>query len=50
MDSGKPYPRSSKRWQELTDSVAYTIAKDCLPFSTVDKPGFKRMLATFDSR
>ncbi len=50
LDSGKPYPRSSKRWQELTDSVAYTIAKDCLPFSTVDKPGFKRMLATFDSR
>lgn len=50
LQQTQAYPRSSKRWQQLTDSVAYTIAKDGLPFTAVEKPGFKRMLATFDRR
>ena len=46
----KPYLRSSQMWITLTDSVSYAIGKDMLPFTTVEKSGFKKMLATFDPR
>lgn len=39
-----------KRWRELTDSFTYFIAKEMLPMNAVEKPGFKKMLARFDSR
>ena len=45
---GQKYPRDGNRWKELTDSVAYFLAKEMLPFYTVEKEGFKRMLTTFD--
>ena len=32
------YKKKGKRWKELTDSVVYYIAKDCLPIYTVEKP------------
>ena len=48
--SAQKYPRSSKRWQQLTDSITQCIAKDMLPLHTVDKPGFRKMVECFDSR
>ena len=42
--SAQKYPRSSKRWQQLTDSITQCIAKDMLPLHTVDKPGFRKMV------
>ena len=48
--SSQPYDRKSKKWMELTNSVTYCIAKDMLPMYTVEKPGFRRMLAVFDKR
>lgn len=46
----EPYPRSSKKWKQLTDSVAFCLAKDSMPLYTVSKPGFKKMIDTFDHR
>lgn len=48
--SGQPYPKDSKRWQQVTNAVTYAIAKDCLPFRTVEKPGFTRLVSTLDRR
>ena len=48
--SSQPYDRKSKKWMELTNSVTFCIAKDMLPMYSVEKPGFQRMLATFDKR
>ncbi len=44
------YERKGKRWRDLTDAVVYYIAKDCLPLHSVEKAGFKRLLAAFDGR
>ncbi len=45
-----PYDKKSKRWNELTDAVAFCLAKDMLPFQTVEKDGFKRMIHKLDPR
>ena len=44
------YTRHSKKWQQITESVAFSLAKDSLPLYTVDKPGFRKMLHTLDPR
>lgn len=44
------YSRSSRRWQQLTDAVTNFLAKDMIPIYTVEKPGFRKLLAAFDSR
>ena len=44
------YARNSKRWKELTDAITHCIAKDMLPIYTVEKSGFRQMVAAFDSR
>ena len=44
------YERKGKRWKELTNAVTYFLAKDCQALYTVEKPGFKKLLDTFDSR
>ena len=36
--------RVNKKWQELTDSVLYCIAKDIMPIHTVEKEEFKALL------
>ena len=36
--------------KDLTKLVTYCPAKDMLPISTVDKPGFKAMLRKFNPR
>ena len=42
--------RSSQRWKNLTSSVCYCIAKDMMPFRTVNNEGFQKMLHTFEPR
>jgi len=44
------YNRKSKKWEQLTSVVTRCVAKDMLPMAIVKKPGFKRMLGTFDPR
>lgn len=48
--ANQKYSRSSKRWQQLTNSVTHCLAKDMMPIYSIEKPGFKKMLQTFDSR
>lgn len=50
IEKNTKYEKKGKRWKELTESVAYCVAKDSLPIRAVEKPGFKRLLGTFDSR
>ncbi|XP_071344173.1 E3 SUMO-protein ligase ZBED1-like [Trachinotus anak] len=45
-----PYDKSSKCHKDITEAVAYYIAKDMLPLSTVEKPGFKNLLHVLDPR
>ena len=44
------YVRSSKRWQEITNSVGKFIAKEMMPVSVVERPGFKEMVQKLDPR
>ena len=44
------YDRKSRKWQSLTESATYFLAKDMLPLYSVEKQGFKRMIASFDER
>ena len=38
------YSRGSSKWEELTHSVTYCIAKDMLPIRIVKKEGFKTLV------
>ena len=49
-DKTKLFSSSSDEYKKLTKSVTYCLAKDILPISTVDKPGFKAMLRNFNPR
>ncbi|XP_071793267.1 E3 SUMO-protein ligase ZBED1-like [Asterias amurensis] len=44
------YDRKSKIWTKYTDAVTFCIAKDMLPFTTVEKEGFRHLLHTIDAR
>ena len=44
------YDKKSKRHCDITNAVAYCIAKDMLPISTVENKGFKWMLKVVDPR
>ena len=44
----QPLSSSSKEHKALTNSVAYCLARDMLPLSTVDKPGFRAMIYQFN--
>ncbi len=50
FETSQKYPKNSRRWEQLTNAVSYTIAKDMMPFTAVERPGFKRMLSAFDQR
>ena len=50
MEKSQKYEKKGKWWKELTDSVTFCIAKDSLPIRIVEKPGFSRMLKSFDGR
>lgn len=45
-----PYPPSSRRWKEMTNTIAEMICIDMVPISTVEKKGFKRMMRKADPR
>ena len=49
MVRSQPYDRKGKKWKELSDSITYFIANDCLPTNTVEVAGFRNMVKTFDS-
>ena len=50
VERAQKYERKGKKWKELTDSITYCIAKDCLPINIVEGAGCKKMINTFDSR
>lgn len=37
---GVPYERTSDKWRDITKAVAFHIAKDTAPISTVEQTGF----------
>ncbi len=45
-----PLDKSAPRWNELTQSICYFIAKDMHPVSTINDPGFGTMLKKFEPR
>ncbi len=45
-----PMPTSSPRWNLLTKSVCYFIAKDMQPIDTVNDVGFRQMMSKFEPR
>ena len=45
-----PLPRSSPRWNRLTEAVCYFIAKDMQPMDTVNDVGFRKMIHEFEPR
>ncbi|XP_057689438.1 E3 SUMO-protein ligase ZBED1-like [Corythoichthys intestinalis] len=45
-----PYERTTKRWLEITDAIAYHIVRDMAPIATVEQPGFKRLMHVTDKR
>ena len=49
-ENTQAYPSSSREHKELTKAVTFFIAKDMFPISTVEKAGFKSMLARFNPR
>ena len=40
--------QTSKRYKEITDTVAYHLAKDLLPLRTVEKSGYKNLIHVLD--
>ena len=50
IERTKPYLRGSQRWKEVTGSVVYFLAKEMVPISTVEKPGFTNMLRKLDPK
>ncbi|MBN3308893.1 ZBED1 protein, partial [Amia calva] len=47
---GVPYEKKSAKWRDITEAVAYHIAKDMVPAATVEQAGFKKLLKTIDQR
>lgn len=45
-----PYSPCSQRHKEITEAIAYHLAKDMCLTSTVSSEGFKKMIATLDKR
>ena len=50
LERREKYLRNSKQWKKLINSVAYCITKDMMPFSTVERQGFKYMLSVLDEK
>ena len=48
--AGNKFAANSPKAIELNKAVTYFIAKDAQPFSTVEKPGFKRMISKLNPR
>ena len=50
LEQATPLQRDSRRWNQLTESVCYFIAKDIQPIDTVNDEGFQAMIKTFEPR
>ena len=48
--SAVPYDRKSKKWRDITNLVAFHIAKDMVPIAVVEKKGFINLLKAIDPR
>ena len=48
LNPTQKYEQKSKKWQKLTDSVTYCLAKDMMPIYSVEKEGFRQLLQSFD--
>ena len=44
------FPRTSSKWVKLTESLCYFLAKDTLPFDTVNGSGFRKFLEDLEPR
>ncbi|XP_073719120.1 E3 SUMO-protein ligase ZBED1-like [Misgurnus anguillicaudatus] len=50
MAAFMPYDKQSKRHKDITKAVTNFLAKDMMPFSTVENVGFRKMISAIDSR
>ena len=50
FEKSKKFDRNLREHKELTKSITMCLAKDMLPLSTVDKPGFRAMISRFNPR
>ena len=48
FEAQKPITKSDSRWKKLTDSICYFLTKDMMPFHTINDPGFRHMVETFE--
>lgn len=48
FSSTVPYDKKTKRHKDITNAVAFFIAKDMLPISTVENQGFKQLIKVLD--
>ena len=46
----EPIPRTSARWNQITEAVCFFIARDMQPFDTVNDPGFRYLLHELEPR
>ena len=45
-----PYDKTSKRYKEITNAVAYHLVKDLLPLRTAEKSGYHNVIPVLDPR
>ncbi|XP_067257230.1 E3 SUMO-protein ligase ZBED1-like [Chanodichthys erythropterus] len=45
-----PYDKQSKRNKDITKAITNFLAKDMMPFSTVENVGFRKMMSVIDPR
>ena len=50
LHSTTAYPSTSQRHTEITDAIAFHLAKDMCPINTVSNEGFRKMVKTLDKR
>ena len=43
-----PYTHGSKRWKAITELVTHFMAKEMIPISSIEKPGFVSMVKKLD--
>ena len=50
MEKRAPLQPGQKRAEEITDAIAYYLAKDSVSFNAVDRPGFHQLLKVLEPR
>lgn len=44
LHNAMPYPHNSIKSKEITEAIAYYLAKDMVPINTVERDGFRKMI------